>query len=131
MIVGIARGILVVISQGNILDTIIHACVKFLEQLSLHVSAIGMLFFQNLLNFIVPSGSGQASVSMPFIIPIADLIDMNRQIAVLIFQFGDGFEDQLLINRFDHRGLLQCLRKNIHLSINPRLHENARPGSSG
>lgn len=95
MIVGIARGILVVISQGNILDTIIHACVKFLEQLSLHVSAIGMLFFQNLLNFIVPSGSGQASVSMPFIIPIADLIDMNRQIAVLIFQFGDGFSNLL------------------------------------
>ena len=95
MIVGIARGILGVISQGNILDTIIHACVKFLEQLSLHVSAIGMLFFQNLLNFIVPSGSGQASVSMPFIIPIADLIDMNRQIAVLIFQFGDGFSNLL------------------------------------
>ena len=87
MIVGIARGILVVISQGNILDTIIHACVKFLEQLSLHVSAIGMLFFQNLLNFIVPSGSGQASVSMPFIIPIADLID-KEDIAVSMTHGG-------------------------------------------
>ena len=94
-IVGVARGILVVISQGNILDTIIHSSVQMLEQLSLHASAMGMLVFQTLLNFIIPSGSGQASVSMPFIVPIADLIGMNRQIAVLIFQFGDGFSNLL------------------------------------
>ncbi|MGN0719518.1 MAG: YfcC family protein, partial [Anaerovoracaceae bacterium] len=45
------------------------------------------------LNFLIPSGSGQAAVSMPIMTPIADLIGMNRQIAVLIFQFGDGFSN--------------------------------------
>ncbi len=93
--VGVARGILVVITKGNILDTIIHSCVGLLQNLSLYASAIGMLIFQNLLNFLIPSGSGQAAVSMPIMAPIADLLHMNRQIAVLIFQFGDGFSNLL------------------------------------
>lgn len=93
--VGVARGILVVITKGNILDTIIHSCVGLLQNLSLYASAIGMLVFQNLLNFLIPSGSGQAAVSMPIMAPIADLLHMNRQIAVLIFQFGDGFSNLL------------------------------------
>lgn len=95
IIVGVARGILVVVTKGNILDTIIHTCVGYLEHLSLYVSSIGMLIFQTLLNFLIPSGSGQAAVSMPIMTPIADLIGMNRQIAVLIFQFGDGFSNLL------------------------------------
>lgn len=95
MIVGVARGILMVITQGNILDTIIHWCVGALQGLSLYASAVGMLIFQTFLNFLIPSGSGQAAVSMPIITPIADLIGMQRQIAVLIFQFGDGFSNLL------------------------------------
>lgn len=95
MIVGVARGILIVVTQGNILDTIINWCVSGLSGLSLYVSALGMLIFQTFLNFLIPSGSGQAAVSMPIITPIADLIGMNRQIAVLIFQFGDGFSNLL------------------------------------
>ncbi|GHS94020.1 hypothetical protein AGMMS50276_05770 [Synergistales bacterium] len=95
LIVGVARGILVVLTRGNVMDTIVHACVSYLEHMSLYVSSIGMLVFQTLLNFLIPSGSGQAAVSMPIITPIADLIGMNRQIAVLIFQFGDGFSNLL------------------------------------
>lgn len=93
LIVGVARGILVVVTKGNILDTIIHACVSMLEGLSLYISGVGMLIFQTFLNLLIPSGSGQAAVSMPIMTPIADLIGMNRQIAVLIFQFGDGFSN--------------------------------------
>ena len=95
LIVGVARGILIIVTQGNILDTIIHTCVAQLQQMSLYMSAIGMLVFQTLLNFLIPSGSGQAAVSMPIMTPIADLIHLNRQIAVLIFQFGDGFSNLL------------------------------------
>lgn len=95
VIVGIARAILVIATKGNIIDTIIHSCVGLIENLSLYASSIGMLVFQTLLNFLIPSGSGQAAVSMPIMTPIADLIDMNRQIAVLIFQFGDGFSNML------------------------------------
>ena len=93
VIVGVARAVLVVMTAGNIIDTLIHACVGLIENLSLYASGVGMLIFQTLLNFLIPSGSGQAAVSMPIMTPIADLIGMNRQIAVLIFQFGDGFSN--------------------------------------
>lgn len=93
--VGVARGILVVISKGNILDTIIHAAAEILNKMSLYASGIGMLVFQTILNFFIPSGSGQAATAMPIMVPLADLIGMKRQIAVLIFQFGDGFSNLL------------------------------------
>ena len=84
---------MVVMTKGGIIDTLIHACVGLIQNLSLYASGVAMLIFQTLLNFLVPSGSGQAAVSMPIMTPIADLIGMNRQIAVLIFQFGDGFSN--------------------------------------
>lgn len=95
IIVGVARSVLVIMTKGGIIDTLVHACVSLIENLSLYASGIGMLLFQSVLNFLVPSGSGQAAVSMPIMTPIADLIGMNRQIAVLIFQFGDGFSNLL------------------------------------
>ena len=95
VIVGVARAVLVVMTKGGIIDTLIHACVGLIQNLSLYASGVAMLIFQTLLNFLVPSGSGQAAVSMPIMTPIADLIGMNRQIAVLIFQFGDGFSNLL------------------------------------
>ncbi len=95
IIVGVARAVLVIMTQGQIIDTLIHGCVKLIENLSLYASGAGMLVFQTILNFLIPSGSGQAAVSMPIMTPIADLIGMNRQVAVLIFQFGDGFSNLL------------------------------------
>lgn len=91
--VGVARAVLVVMTHGQIVDTLIHSCVSLIQDLSLYASGVGMLIFQTLLNFLIPSGSGQAAVSMPIMTPIADIIGMNRQIAVLIFQFGDGFSN--------------------------------------
>ncbi len=93
LVVGVARGILVVLTKGNIIDTIIFAGASCLEGLSLYVSSIGMLVLQNLINFIIPSGSGQAAATMPIMVPIADLVGLNRQIAVLVFHFGDGFSN--------------------------------------
>ena len=52
-----------------------------------------MLFFQTILNFFVPSGSGQAAVSMPIMAPLADLLGVSRQTAVLAYQFGDGLSN--------------------------------------
>lgn len=95
LVVGFARGVLVVLGKGQIIHTIVHAFAEALANMSLYVSSIGMLLFQTLLNFLIPSGSGQAAVSMPIVTPIADLIGMNRQIAALIFQFGDGYSNLL------------------------------------
>ena len=91
--VGVARAILVVLTKGNIIDSVIHGCVSLIDSMSLYVSGIAMLIFQTFLNLFIPSGSGQAAVAMPVMTPIADLVGMQRQTAVLIFQFGDGFSN--------------------------------------
>lgn len=93
LVVGFARGILVVMTDGNILHTILHACAGFLSQLPAMVSAVGMYIFQCLLNFIVPSGSGQAAVSMPIMAPLSDLVGVSRQTACIAFQLGDGISN--------------------------------------
>ncbi|GAA1801493.1 hypothetical protein GCM10009771_00130 [Nesterenkonia flava] len=51
---------------------------------------MGMFAAQTLFNFVVPSGSGQAVATMPIMAPLADLLDVSRQTAVLAFQLGDG-----------------------------------------
>ncbi|MDO4753979.1 MAG: YfcC family protein [Bacillota bacterium] len=94
-VVGLSRAVLVVLTKGMLIDSIIHGCVSIIQGLSLYASGFAMLVFQTVLNFLIPSGSGQAAVSMPIMTPIADIIGMNRQIAVLIFQFGDGFSNLL------------------------------------
>ena len=99
-VVGLARTILGVLTKGGLIDSLVHACVSVIQGLSLYVSGFAMLIFQTLLNFLIPSGSGQAAVSMPIMTPIADLIGMNRQIAVLIFQFGDGYSNLLVPTGF-------------------------------
>ncbi len=95
LVVGLSRAVLVVLTKGNLIDSLIHGCVSMIQGLSLYASGVAMLIFQTVLNFLIPSGSGQAAVSMPIMTPIADIIGMNRQIAVLIFQFGDGFSNLL------------------------------------
>ena len=93
LVVGFARGTLVVMTDGNILHTILHSCAGFLEKLPSMVSAVGMYIFQCLLNFIVPSGSGQAAVSMPIMAPLSDLVGVTRQTACIAFQLGDGISN--------------------------------------
>lgn len=93
LIVGFARGILVVLTDGNIIHTILHSAAGFLGQLPSAVSAIGMYIFQCLLNFLVPSGSGQAAVSIPILAPLGDLVGVTRQTTVIAFQLGDGISN--------------------------------------
>lgn len=93
LVVGIARGILVVLTDGNIIHTILHASAGFLSTLPPSVTAIGMYIFQCLLNFLVPSGSGQAAISIPILAPLSDMVGITRQTAVLAFQLGDGISN--------------------------------------
>ena len=55
-----------------------------------------MFFVQSLANFLIPSGSGQAYVTVPIMAPLADLVGVSRQVAVLAYQFGDGFSNILV-----------------------------------
>jgi uncharacterized ion transporter superfamily protein YfcC len=93
LIIGIARGVLVVLDSGNITDTLIYYMSAPLQTLPTYISAWFMLAFQSIINFFIPSGSGQAMVTIPIMAPIGDVIGLNRQIVVLAFQFGDGLSN--------------------------------------
>jgi len=93
LVVGFARAILVVLSDGMILDTILHATSNLVSQLPSSLTAVGMYVFQVLLNFLIPSGSGQAAVSIPIMAPLADLVGVTRQTAVVAYQLGDGISN--------------------------------------
>ncbi len=96
LMIGVARGIQVVLDEGGVVDTIVHGISLPLQQLPGALSAVGMFFVQSLANFFIPSGSGQAYVTMPIMAPLADLVGVTRQAAVLAYQFGDGFTNILV-----------------------------------
>jgi len=96
LIVGFARTIEVVLSDGQIIDSIIHGIASLLEGMPADISAVGMLAVQTICNFFIPSGSGQAFVTMPIMSPLATLTDVPQQTAVLAYQFGDGFTNMVV-----------------------------------
>lgn len=96
LIVGLARGTLVILRDANVLDTITHALVAAIRGWSSWLSALGIYAVQNLLNFFVPSGSGQAAVSMPILAPLGDLVGVTRQTNVLAYQLGNGLTNVLV-----------------------------------
>lgn len=93
--VGFARGTLVIMENAFIVDTIVNAVANVIQQFPPVLSAFGMLVFQTLFNFIVPSGSGQALLTMPIMFPLADVCGVTAQTAILAFQYGDGFTNLL------------------------------------
>lgn len=93
LVVGFARGILVVLTDGNILHTILNVAAAGLSAFPPVFSAIGEYVFQCLLNFLVPSGSGQAAVSIPILAPLGDLVGVTRQTTCIAFQLGDGISN--------------------------------------
>ena len=96
LLIGVARGISVVLNEGGIVDTLVYGISLPVRELPGAFSAVGMFFVQSLANFFIPSGTGQAYVTMPIMAPLADLAGVSRQVAVLAFQFGDGFSNILV-----------------------------------
>lgn len=96
LLIGFARSIALLLEEGQVLHTIVNAMAIPLQKSGPEFAAVGMYFFQSILNFFIPSGSGQAFVTIPLMSPIADLTGVSRQIAVLAYQFGDGFTNMLV-----------------------------------
>ncbi|MBV1757814.1 MAG: AbgT family transporter [Dethiosulfatibacter sp.] len=96
LVVGIARGILVVMTDGFIIDSIINGLASGISGLPSAIAVLGMYIVQVVLNFFIPSGSGQAATTMPIMAPLADVIGINRQVAVTAFQFGDGITNSII-----------------------------------
>jgi len=96
LLIGFARAIFVVLEDGRIVDTIVHAMVTPLEGLPTHASAVGMVLAQIAIHFPVPSLSGQAVLTMPVLVPLSDLLGISRQVTVLAFQYGAGVSDLII-----------------------------------
>lgn len=96
LVVGIARGIVVLAGDLGILDTVLHSSSEALGSLPGVVALELMFLFQTALNFFIPSGSGQAALTMPIMAPLAELVGLTRQMAVLAFQLGDGFSNMII-----------------------------------
>ncbi len=96
IMIGFAMAILIVMQDALIIDTLIHALSNIISILPQSIAALGMYVIQIVINFFIPSGSGQAAATMPIMVPLSDIVGINRQIAVLCYQFGDGFTNSII-----------------------------------
>lgn len=96
ILMALARSIVIIATQGHILDTFLNAMSHIVGHLHPIVASWAMFGTQTLLNFFVPSGSGQAVLTMPVMIPLGDLVHVSRQTVILAFQFGDGWGNPIL-----------------------------------
>ena len=95
LLIGFARAIYVVLDQGQIVDTIVHALFAPIARLPLALSALGMTAMQTAIHFPVPSVSGQAVLTLPVLVPVSDLLGLSRQVTVLSYQYGAGLCEML------------------------------------
>lgn len=90
LLIGAARGITVVMTQGKLIDSVVHGLAMMLSNLPAEVTGIGILIMTTLFNFIVSSGSGKAVILMPILSPLADVVHISKNAAILAYQYGDG-----------------------------------------
>lgn len=95
IVVGLAGGIIQILQDGHTIDTILHSLATLMGETSRMVSLGVMYLIQTLINFIIPSGSAKAALTMPIMAPFSDVIGLSRQATVIAFQFGDGFTNMI------------------------------------
>ena len=95
VIVGLAGGIVIVLQDGGIIDTILYGLSRSMSNMGKIASAEIMYGIQTLINIVIPSGSAKAAITMPIMAPFSDLIGISRQATVVAFQFGDGFTNMI------------------------------------
>ncbi len=95
LIVGLAGGIIVILNNGNIIDTILYKLSESISGMGRTASISMMYVVQNLINLVMPSGSAKAALTMPMMSQFSDLIGISRQATVMAYQFGDGFTNMI------------------------------------
>jgi uncharacterized ion transporter superfamily protein YfcC len=93
MLIGFARAIFVVLTEGRVIDTVVYGLTTPLQALPVAACALAMQATQAALHVVVPSVSGQAVLTMPVLVPMSDLIGLSRQVTVLAYQYGGGLVD--------------------------------------
>ena len=96
IVIGLAKGLLIIATDGKIIGTMLNSLISVTEGLPKFVSVQFIFLFQGILNFFVPSGSGQAALTMPIMAPLSDLMGITRQTAILCFQMGDGIFNMII-----------------------------------
>lgn len=95
VIVGLAAGIVGILEQGKVMDSLLYALASGLGQAG-QVASLSMMYgIQTVINLFITSASAKAAITMPIMAPFADMIDLSRQSTVLAFQFGDGFTNMI------------------------------------
>lgn len=110
LVIAIAKGIIIVATDGKIIDTMLYAAASVLEGYPKAVSIQLMFYVQTALNFFLPSGSGQAALTMPIMAPLSDILGISRQAAVLAFQLGDGLSNMIIPTSGITMGVLTIAR---------------------
>lgn len=91
----LAASVAFLVEEGNILGTLLHHMSGAISGWGKGAAAISLYGFQMLTNLFVPSGTGQAVLTIPIMAPLGDLVGITRQTVVLAFQCGDGFSNLL------------------------------------
>ncbi len=115
LVVGMAKGLVLLLggtdpSQPSVMNTILFFLASGLAHVPEMISAWLMFFVQSLINFLVPSGSGQAALTMPLMAPLGDLVGVQRQVTVLCFQLGDSLTNLIIPTSATLMGVLGAAR---------------------
>jgi len=95
LVVGLAGGILMILQEGKIIDSILYYISNGMKDFG-RVASVGVMYaIQTVINIIIPSGSAKAALTMPIMAPFSDIIGVSRQATVMAFQFGDGFTNMI------------------------------------
>ncbi len=95
LIVGLAGGIIIILQNGQVIDTMLHSVSSTMSTWGTYASISMMYVIQTGINLIMPSGSAKAALTMPIMSQFSDLIGVSRQATVMAFQFGDGFSNMI------------------------------------
>lgn len=95
VVVGLAGGILIILEDGQIIDSLLYYIADSMTEFGKVASVSMMYVMQTMINIVIPSGSAKAALTMPIMSQFSDLIGVSRQATVMAFQFGDGFTNMI------------------------------------
>jgi uncharacterized ion transporter superfamily protein YfcC len=96
LIIGLSKGIMVIATEGRIIDTILYTVSGWGRGFPKEISVQLIFLFQSAFTFLVPSGSGQAALTVPIVAPLSDLLEVGRQSAITAFHLGDGIMSMIV-----------------------------------
>jgi uncharacterized ion transporter superfamily protein YfcC len=95
VVVGLAGGILVILEDGKVIDSLLYHIALSMQEFGKLASVSMMYLIQTMINIVIPSGSAKAALTMPIMSQFSDLIGVSRQATVMAFQLGDGFTNMI------------------------------------